>query len=317
MFKKLFLPVGILIAVLWALYLPAGGLFCKKYITTHAMIVVIFLISGMQIKLDELKFDRSFLLGLPVGAVFTLILLPFAGWAVLRMMPWDPTLLAGLLVILAAPPTLSSGIVMTQQAQGNMMLAIAITILFNLAAIITLPLVLGFLLGQTESDNVDTIKMFKQLILTVMLPLSAGYIIKKSILRSWYNKLLDYIPLTATIMLSLVFFADARDHIFQINVPTVILILGISLVLHLLSMAVPYWIGQALKMSIGDCKAMIFCGASKSATVALAMIAIAELQQSAAVVSCLLFYALQLFLDSALASHAGKYAGKAPADPVI
>ena len=50
MFKKLFLPLGILSAVILSLLDPSAGLFCKKYIGTPAMIVVIFLVSGMQIK---------------------------------------------------------------------------------------------------------------------------------------------------------------------------------------------------------------------------------------------------------------------------
>ena len=50
MFKKLFLPVGILVAVIWSLAAPAAGLFCKEYIGTPAMIVAIFLVSGMQVK---------------------------------------------------------------------------------------------------------------------------------------------------------------------------------------------------------------------------------------------------------------------------
>ena len=60
-------------------------------------------------------------------------------------------------------------------------------------------------------------------------------------------------------------------------------------------------------MNISDTKAMIFCGASKSATMALAMVAIAGLGATAAAVPCLLFYALQLFLDAILANYARRW----------
>ena len=307
MFKKLFLPIGILIAVIWSLTAPAAGIFCKEYIGTPAMIVAIFLISGMQVKFSELKIDRRFITALIAGSVFTLIGLPFSGWLSLNWLSVDSALLAGLLVMLAAPPTLSSGIVMTQQSNGNMMFSIAITVFYNLIAIVTLPLVLGFLLGQAQAGEVDSWKMFKQLVFTVMIPLFVGYGIKKYILRSWYHKLIDYIPLTATIMLSLAFFAAARESILAIPLMLVLVVLAIALIFHIFSMAALYLIGKLLKMNIADTKAMIFCGASKSATMALAMVAIAGLGATAAVVPCLLFYALQLFMDATLANYARKW----------
>ena len=307
MFKKLFLPVGILVAVIWSLAAPAAGLFCKEYIGTPAMIVAIFLVSGMQVKFNELKFDRKFILGIILGSAFTLIGLSFSGWLTLAWLTWDKALLAGLLVMLAAPPTLSSGIVMTNQANGNMMLSIAITVFYNLIAIVTLPLVLGFLLNAASAGNVDSWKMFKQLVYTVMIPLFIGYGIKKYIFRSWYHKAIDYIPLVATIMLSLAFFAAARASILAIPLLTVLVVLIAALIFHVFSMAALWGIGKVLRMNTADTKAMIFCGASKSATMALAMVAIAGLGETAAAVPCLLFYALQLFLDAILANYARRW----------
>ena len=307
MFKKLFLPVGILIAVIWSLTAPAAGLFCKEYIGTPAMIIAIFLVSGMQVKFNELKFDRKFVLALIFGSGFTLVGLSFCGWLTLNFMGWDNALLAGLLVMLAAPPTLSSGIVMTNQSNGNMMLSIAITVFYNLIAIVTLPLVLGFLLNAAAAGNVDSWKMFKQLVFTVMIPLFIGYGAKKYILKNWYHKLIDYIPLTATIMLSLAFFAAARESILAIPLLTVLVVLLAALIFHVFSMAALWFISKVLRMSVADNKAMVFCGASKSATMALAMVAIAGLGSTAAAVPCLLFYALQLFLDAVLANYARRW----------
>ena len=303
MFKKLFLPVGILLAVIWSLSFPAAGLFCKNYIGTPAMIIAIFLVSGMQMKFNELKFDRKFIFGIILGSAFSLAGLSFCGLYSMKIFHWDNYLLAGLLVMLAAPPTLSSGIVMTKEAEGNMMFSIAITVFYNLIAIFTLPLVLGFLLHAANTGSVDTLKMFKQLVFTVMCPLFIGYAIKKFIFHNWYHKLIDYIPLISTIMLSLSFFAAARSSILAIPLLRVIAVLAAALFFHIFSMAVLWLISKLLRMNISDTKAMTLCGASKSATMALAMVAIAGLETTAAAVPCLLFYALQLFLDAMLASY--------------
>ena len=307
MFKKYFLPVGILLAVIWSLTAPAAGLFCKEYIGTPAMIIAIFLVSGMQVKFSELKIDRTFILALIFGSAFTLAGLSFCGWATLSWISWDKALLAGLLIMLAAPPTLSSGIVMTQQSNGNMMLSIAITVFYNLIGIFTLPLVLGFLLHAAKTGDVDSWKMFKQLVFTVMIPLFVGFGIKKYIFRGWYNKLIDYIPLVATIMLSLSFFSAARESILAIPLLTVLVVLALGAVYHVFSMAALWLISKVLRLNVADTKAMVFCGASKSATMALAMVAIAGLGTTAAAVPCLLFYALQLFMDATLANYARRW----------
>ena len=307
MFKKYFLPVGILLAVIWSLTAPAAGLFCKEYIGTPAMIIAIFLVSGMQVKFSELKIDRTFILALIFGSAFTLAGLSFCGWATLSWISWDKALLAGLLIMLAAPPTLSSGIVMTQQSNGNMMLSIAITVFYNLIGIFTLPLVLGFLLHAAKTGDVDSWKMFKQLVFTVMIPLFVGFGIKKYIFRGGYNKLIDYIPLVATIMLSLSFFSAARESILAIPLLTVLVVLALGAVYHIFSMAALWLISKVLRLNVADTKAMVFCGASKSATMALAMVAIAGLGTTAAAVPCLLFYALQLFMDATLANYARRW----------
>ena len=88
MFKKLFLPVGILVAVIWSLCAPAAGLFCKEYIGTPAMIIAIFLVSGMQVKFNELKFDRKFVLALIFGSAFTLVGLSFSGYYTLTQIAY-------------------------------------------------------------------------------------------------------------------------------------------------------------------------------------------------------------------------------------
>ena len=146
-----------------------------------------------------------------------------------------------------------------------------------------------------------------------MIPLFIGYGIKKYIFRNWYHKLIDYVSLIATIMLSLAFFAAARDSILAIPLMTVITVLITALIFHFFSMAALWFIGRILRMSVADTKAMIFCGASKSATMALAMVAIAGLGSTAAAVPCLLFYALQLFLDAMLANCARNWSDKASA----
>ncbi len=307
MFKKLFLPVGMCLTVMLAIATPTPGLWLKDAIGTQSMIMAIFLISGMQADFRELQFGRRFFGGLLLGGFFSLVVLAFMGWGILFATPLDPMLLAGLLVMLAAPPTLSSGIVMTVQSLGNMMLAVAITVLFNLGAILTLPAVLSFLLSEAAADGVDAWQMFRSLIVLVLIPLFIGYTARRYLLRRKWHRILDYIPLLATLGLIGVFFSAARTTILELPLGMIGLVLLLCGIFHLVAMAGLWGIGRLVRMDAGECKAMIFCGASKSATMALAMVAIADLGTTAAVVPCLLFYALQMLMDSLLSNSARRF----------
>ena len=311
MFKKLFLPVGMALFVGLSLLTPEPGLWLKKYVGTNAMIVAIFVVSGMQANFKELKVSPRLFVGLFLGGLFSLVLFSLGGYWGMRWTTLDKMLLSGLLVMLAAPPTLSSGIVMTVQAKGNMMLSVAITVLFNLAAIATLPMVLGYLLNEAMQDGVDGWKMFRQLVYLVLIPIAVGHFTKKYLLRNWWNKAIDYIPAAATIGLIGCFFAAARTKILELPGMMVLVVLLLCAVLHVISMLALWGVGALVRMDAGECKAMIFCGASKSATMALAMVAIAGLGGTAAVVPCLLFYALQMLMDSFLSNWAAKAGSEA------
>ena len=315
MFKKLFLPVGMALFVALSLVTPEPGLWLKQHIGTNAMIMAIFLVSGMQADFRELKLSGRLCGGLLLGAFFALVLFSLGGFAALRPTALDRMLLSGLLVMMAAPPTLSSGIVMTVQAKGNMMLAVAITVLFNLAAIVTLPAVLGYLLNEALEDGVDGWKMLRQLVVLVLIPLFIGHLAKKILLKNRWHKSIDYVPPAATIGLIGCFFAAARDTILALPGRMVLVVLLLCGALHLISMLALWGVGALVRMDGGECRAMIFCGASKSATMALAMVAIAGLGETSAVVPCLLFYALQMLTDSFLSDCAARLAPEPGAAP--
>lgn len=78
-----------------------------------------------------------------------------------------------------------------------------------------------------------------------------------------------------------------------------------SLVLHAVLMALMWFGGRAMRFPLADCKAMIFTGASKTVTITLATLAILGVGEGLAVVPCLVFYFVQMIVDSMLAARMG------------
>ena len=145
MFKKLFLPVGMLVAVALAFLVPEPGIAFKDLKLNNLLIVIIFLVCGWQTT-AELKMDRKFACVFTSGAFLTLVLAPFAGWAIARVFALDPFIAVGLMVIASMPPTLSSGVVITGTAGGNTLLAMTVTIGYSFIGVFILPVILPLIM---------------------------------------------------------------------------------------------------------------------------------------------------------------------------
>lgn len=298
MFKKLFLPVGMLIAVALAFILPEPGIAFKALKLNNLLIIAIFLVCGWQTTAD-LKFDRKFLLIFLTGALITLAAAPFAGWGIARGFGLEPLCAAGLMVIAAMPPTLSSGVVMTGTAGGNTLLAMTVTIGYSFIGVFILPLILPLVLPGGTEIVVKPWKMLLDLALLVILPALAGVglrLLTRKKLPSWAG----HIPSLCVILLVWGFFSAASADMLKFPAMTLLAAAAGSLILHVLLMGA-MWYGSALfKAGIPERKAMLFTGASKTLTIALATLSIIG-AGGTAVIPCMIFYFLQMLIDSALA----------------
>lgn len=298
MFKKLFLPVGMLVAVALAFVLPEPGIAFKGLKLNNWLIIAIFFVCGWQTTAD-LKFDRNFLLVFVTGALISLVAAPFAGWGIARGFALDPLSAAGLMVIAAMPPTLSSGVVMTGTAGGNTLLAMTVTIGYSFIGVFILPVILPLVLPEGSEIVVKPGKMLLDLALLVILPAVAGAalrVLTQRKLPSWGG----HIPSLCVILLVWGFFSAASADLLKFPVGTLLAAAGGSLILHAALMAA-MWYGSALfKAAVPERKAMLFTGASKTLTIALATLSIIG-ASGTAVIPCMVFYFLQMLIDSALA----------------
>ncbi|MFC6672700.1 bile acid:sodium symporter [Marinobacterium aestuariivivens] len=76
MLKRLFLPLGLVLAFLLAWLEPAWGQAGRQAGLVPWVVVVIFLVNGYQIRLAELPRDRGFVKALLATAVISLLLGP-------------------------------------------------------------------------------------------------------------------------------------------------------------------------------------------------------------------------------------------------
>ena len=285
-------------AVIISFTLPGPGIAFKALNLNNLFIVAIFLVCGWQTSM-EIKFDRKFLMIFISGALITLVASPVAAWGIAGCCKLDPLSAAGLRVIAAMPPTLSSGVVMTGTAGGNTLLAMMVTIGYSFIGVFILPVILPLLLPEGAEISVKPLKMLTDLALLVILPSLCGVGLRLLTKRN-VPVIISHIPSLCVIILVWVFFSAASSTMLKFPIGTLLAAAAGSLLLHVALMA-GLWYGSALcRANIPERKAMLFTGASKTLTIALATLSILG-ASGAAVVPCMVFYFLQVIIDSALA----------------
>ncbi len=165
MLKKCFLPVGMILAAALSWLFPQLGIRLESICGTAVFIVAIFVICGWQTNFGECKFDRKLLKVFIFSGLFAMAAVPWCGIALSRLAGLDAMTAAGLTVILAMPPTLSSGIVMATNAGGNGLAAMLFTVVYNLAGVFTLPWMLAWFLSGSGEIDTNPWKMFTKLML--------------------------------------------------------------------------------------------------------------------------------------------------------
>ena len=315
MFRKLFLPLGIAVSIAISFIWPEPGiafkaLRCGEYLTANnLMIVITFLVCGWNVDIGATRFDRKFIILFMGGAVMSLIISPLMGVGVAKIFRLSALPATGLIVAAAMPPTLSSGIVLTETANGNSLLSILMTVGYNLLSVVTIPLMLALCIASKGEIDTNPVKMFVQLVVLVLLPSMIGFCAGK-LLKRKLPPFYSYLSSTAVILLVWGFFSASCEH-FKQHPTASLLQEGIgALVLHLALIGVVWYGSAALKIGIAERKALLFTGVSKTITITITILTIIGATTGAALVPALVYYFVQSIVDSSLAGKMGLSASK-------
>ena len=315
MFRKLFLPLGIAVSIAISFIWPEPGIAFKalrygEYLTANnLMIVITFLVCGWNVDVGATRFDRKFAFLFLGGAIMALIISPLIGVGVAKIFRLAALPATGLIVAAAMPPTLSSGIVLTETANGNSLLSILMTVGYNLLSVTTIPLMLALCISSEGEIDTNPVKMFVQLLVLVLLPSIIGFTAGKLAKRK-LPPIFTYISSTAVILLVWGFFSASCSHFKQHPVSSLIQEGAGALVLHSALLALVWYGSAAFKIGIAERKALLFIGVSKTITITITILTIIGATTGAALVPALVYYFLQSIIDSSLAGKMGLSAGK-------
>jgi sodium/bile acid cotransporter 7 len=208
------------------------------------------------------------------------------------------------------PTTLSSGVVMTGAAGGNMAHALVITILANGIAVFTIPVALSLLLnlvGGTAVVSIDKLAIVMKLGLYVLLPLCAGLTIKffeKSFVDRFVLKLQ---VMNQCMVLGIVWMAmsSARGAILNTGGSVGIIFVLVS-GFHGILLSFASLFSKILKLDRGRRESVIFMGSQKTLPLSVILQVSLFPQYGLALVVCVLHHLVHLLMDGYLVGRLRK-----------
>ena len=153
--------------------LPSIGLTLPLELSIYLFLVATMFSMGLGITARRIAapLQHRQLIGLAFG--INLILIPLAGIVVVRLLPMDVNVAAGLLIVACAPGS-TIGPKLAEFSKGDVSLAIRIMFYLSVLAIFTTPITLTLILPGAITEQIDFISVMTTLIIIIFLPMVAG-----------------------------------------------------------------------------------------------------------------------------------------------
>lgn len=298
-----FLPVGLILVFLMACLVPAPGAVLHQLGLIPWMVVTIFFINGIQFSLKELPHGRKLFPASIIAILIGLFISPLIGLVVVSVVSLPVGAAIGLVVMATVPPTLSSGIVMTQIVRGNVAQALFLTILLNLIGVFTIPFMLLFTLDNVSTIIISPLPLLEQLILIVLLPFLAGIFFKPAIFIYLPHSLLKYLPSSCVIATVWMSVSASSDTLKELNFQLLLVIIICALMIHG-ALLLLCWLSRYLyQPDRSEWFALLFTASQKTLPVALGVLTALNQDIELAMVACIIFHFLQLFIASMITSR--------------
>lgn len=285
------------------------GIALKNYHGPGILIFLIFVISGLLIEGDQIRAGirdvKSTLLALSVIVIFA----PIVAWC-LCLLPLETGVVVGLFIVAVMPTTLSSGIVMTGVAGGNMAHALFVTILSNFISIFSIPAILSILLSTQSMEKelvIDQGVITAKLFLLVLFPLLIGIWAKAKVFKENYLERFKLQVINQWMIIGVVFISlsGAKQTLLGESVSFFYIVFLVS-VFHLMLLGFSFLLVKIFDIKKGCRESIIFMGSQKTLALAVVIQVSYFSEFGMALLVCVIHHIAHLMMDSYLSVKMNK-----------
>jgi len=306
--KKNWFFIGIIAVSVLTLVDTSGttaglGKWWKAHHGADTIIFLIFFLSGLILRTREIKTG----LGDVTGTLLTLTLIFLIAPAlacVLALYPMDPGIRIGLFLVAVMPTTLTSGVVMTGAAGGNMAHALLITIMGNGLSILTVPFSLAWLLqmeGGAIAVPIDKGRMMIQIGILVLLPLFLGLMLrpKSGPCRIMAHKISPIINQCMVLAIVWIALSGAKTAVLDSRAQMVVVLI-LSFLFHGILLAAAFFFAWIGRLGPGRMESLIFMGGQKTLPLSVLIQMTLFPTYGLALAFCVVHHIIHLIMDSYL-----------------
>ena len=280
--------------------LAGMGKWFKAHNGADAVICTIFLCSGLILKREEILAGLRDIRGAVIALVIIFGIAPLLAY-VIGLLPLDPAVRIGLFLVSVMPTTMSSGVVMTGAAGGNIAHALLITVLANGLSIVTIPFSIALLLETVDAVPIDKVRMMIQMALLVLLPLLLGLFLrpKKGALLTSLQRgipILNQCLILAIVWMGL---SDAKNTVLSGGVQ-VFMILVLSIVFHAVLLVAGFLAIRLFRIPKGRLESILFMGGQKTLPLSVLLQVKLFPQYGLALAFCVFHHFIHLMMDGYL-----------------
>jgi solute carrier family 10 (sodium/bile acid cotransporter), member 7 len=289
--------------------LAGFGIFLKENRAPEIIIFFIFIVSGLLMEKEQIKAGIKDVKSTILSLITILIVAPAVA-LLLSCLPLETGVIIGLFLVAVMPTTLSSGVVMTGVAGGNMAHALFITIISNFSAVFSIPITLSwllFFLNHAKELTIDQGAIIIKLIALVILPLALGIYAKKLVfgMINPDKKKLQIMNQCMVIGIVFISLAGAKQVLMDKGL-TVLYVTILVIVFHLILLAVSFLFVKIFSIEKGCYESIIFMGSQKTLPLSI-MIQVSYFSEyKIALLVCVIHHIVHLMIDGYLSSKMGQ-----------
>lgn len=316
---KYHLPIGLLIGTLIGFLIPAPGVFLSQFPLSRICVGLIFLCSGLKLETSEIKKALTAVKSSAFGIIFSLLISPCIAFLLLTFPPLDPPeLMTGLIIFCCLPTTVTSGVVLTGSAIGNVPLALLLSVSTNLLGVLTVPAVLSIVFANMKGGiKLDPWPLLIKMVINILIPLAVGKSARELItpVPKLVKENKTFLKLFSSFCLLLIPFMEiskSADQLSELSALSILytalivcLVLGIWLIVcNLICVFI-------LRISIAEQKAVVMMSCSKTLAVGVTVIDLlpSELvtNKGLILIPCMIFHFIQMISFAFIAAQWSKY----------
>ena len=190
-----------------------------------------------------------------VGAVSQIVLLPLVAFTLLSLLPIDPVLAVGVMIIASCPGGVTSNL-MTYLARGDTALSVSLTAVISVLAVVTLPIIVSFsithFMGTTSELELPIGKTIAGIFLITTVPAAIGMMIKyfASTFANKFERTARIISSALFVVIVLGAIASERENIVDYFIQAGALTLTLNVIMMIIAALLARVAGMAAKQRI-------------------------------------------------------------------